>query len=227
MLGWVTINLERDILKKLLQLSQHPVRRHAIKVLNVSTARLLSSIPSEDDPSSDPDHAGARLLLTKAIKGLTNCRALRLTGHPSTWLQRQSRFLPALMPQYLSACTTYEHLKVFLKTSMLAFHLNDRRTPQLFLQEEGLLGHQGNGELLFDSPIPTMFVLPFSFLTSLSYTISTLPIRRPYNSAPGYFTHLPERQFRRFVERLPALNHLSLSILENLGQRENDGLRAD
>lgn len=69
MLGWVTINLERDILGKLVRLSQHPVRRHAIKVLNIFMVQLLSSITSEDEPSSDPHHAGARLLLAQAIKG--------------------------------------------------------------------------------------------------------------------------------------------------------------
>lgn len=227
MLGWVTINLERDILGKLVRLSQHPVRRHAIKVLNIFMVQLLSSTTSEDEPSSDPHHAGARLLLAQAIKGFTNCRALMLTGHPSAQLQRQSRFLPALMPQYLSACTTYEHFKVVMKTSMLAFHLDGRRTSQLFLQEEGLLGHQGNGELVFDSLIPKMVLLPFLFLTSLSYTMSSFPIRRAYNSAHGDDTQLPERRFRQFVERLPALNHLSRSIFEDFGQRENDGLPAD
>lgn len=217
MLSWVTVDLQEDILKKLVLLSQCQNRRHDIRLLNISTAQLHGSIPVKDNSISVPDHAEELQLLGTAISGLTNCTALRLTGHPSAGLQRQSRFLPAAMPQYLNACTSDQHFQVVLNTSMQAFQLSGRNLPQLHLQEEGIFGHRNNENLVFDILASDMAGVPFENITILSYDMSPLPVRRPSHSTPQDVTRLLEYQFCNFVERLPCLNHLVLSVLADLG----------
>ncbi|KAE9992258.1 hypothetical protein EG327_009636 [Venturia inaequalis] len=59
--------------------------------------------------------------------------------------------------------------------------------------------------------------LPFENITLLSYYMSPLAVRRPSHSTPQDVTQLLEYQFRKFVERLPSLNHLVLSVLADLG----------
>ncbi|KAE9969128.1 hypothetical protein EG328_007050 [Venturia inaequalis] len=57
MLSWVTVDLQEDILKKLVQLSRYQNRRHGIRLLNISTAQLHGSIPVKDNSISVPDQA--------------------------------------------------------------------------------------------------------------------------------------------------------------------------
>ena len=215
MFAWITIDFDTQSLERLVRFSQHNLDRHAVKLLNISTAQLHGSQPNQ--PANVVYTSRNLLLLTKALRGLDQCEALRLTGHPSSWLQRQLRLLPTSVSRDLRPCTSDQQFGILSNTLMRAVQSSGREISLLMIQDEGILDHHQieTGLLafdVFDSIQPTLLGLAFHQLTCVDFSQSHLPIRVPVGWSASDAGHFPAPQFLEFLHHLPILEALSVSM---------------
>ncbi|KAE9969130.1 hypothetical protein EG328_007052 [Venturia inaequalis] len=240
MLNWVTIDYDIPSLQRLRLLSQSR-NKHAVKLLNISTTQPFGSycLPVSDYSTVSPiGMLNGMTLLLAALRGFPNLTAIRFTGQPSVRLLKQPRFVAAMLPLYSKPCTSETHFQRVVDSCTAALRRSSRQITHLYIQDEGIMPTPGplhsvtcfswleqaseiqrtmesQEDIAEDQSKLLQRLLDlqqaFEHVVSVKYIMSLDP-RIPIQIIPSGVQYIPDFKLRMFLNQVPRLQRLSLTI---------------